>query len=279
LESDPVEELVLVPQDRFSAQYPNPTPQMLAMIERLREREREKAEQEMYEHQNRQNEQIERILNPQQHPPVELLDLDNIELDDLLPQSNPQTGGNTFKTDNMNNPPSSSSQIKNNDLNMRHTTGRPKGAKNKGVTIKERLIRAIQIASKLSLIKAYNYEGNILNKNGQYDPETNIYKLIELALQPTRRVKGIHDFIRLLKQANIDSNLIVNESIKNLLENFNKNNELTSSQFDPALIPLPQSPPPFSSSQRKRKNIQDLSEKIDKIPKNNPINWDQNGNE
>jgi len=104
--------------------------------------------------------------------------------------------------------------------------------------------RLILMISPLTEIKAFNKNFNIRGNNGEYIPNTNIAKLLGLTQHRVRSQKGVPEMLRLLYEAKIDPNLILNEAIKAKLIEMNSGRN----KFEPQSPPMPaseiQSPAP-----------------------------------
>src|SRR5260370_29058365 len=91
------------------------------------------------------------------------------------------------------------------------------------------VVRIIRMVLQLAQIKAFNENFNIRGDNGEYIPNTNLAKLLSLTQHRVRSQKGVPEMIKLLYEAKIDPNLILNEVIKaKLIEMNNGKNDGTN---------------------------------------------------
>ncbi|MDI9312368.1 MAG: hypothetical protein QM535_19315 [Limnohabitans sp.] len=79
----------------------------------------------------------------------------------------------------------------------------------------------IKIVYKLSKINAFNEQGKIRNKNGDFIENTDLSSLLTHILYPGRNVFGEEILVDLLNEANVDPLLIKNDYIKDKIKNNN----------------------------------------------------------
>jgi len=86
------------------------------------------------------------------------------------------------------------------------------------LTNTEKILRIIKIVLKLASVNGYDDEGRVKGANG-YISGSSLVVLLNYALSFGQPLIGELEFIRLLKEANVDPDLIVNENLKNKLLN------------------------------------------------------------
>lgn len=97
-----------------------------------------------------------------------------------------------------------------------------KGNKN----ISQKMMNQLKIILSLASIRGYDQSYRIRNSEGKFIKNSNIANLLEHAMKPQRRLVAENDFINLLREANIDPELILNDNIKvQLLSNEKMGNE------------------------------------------------------
>jgi hypothetical protein len=111
----------------------------------------------------------------------------------------------------------------------RTTRGKQEGGKRNVNPPRKRLVKIIL---KLAKIKAYDEAGRILGSNGQYMDNTDIDILLAYAMTPGRILSGEMDFVRLLREANVEPELIINDNLRSKLSNFNMQSTQTPDDDD-----------------------------------------------
>src|SRR6266700_2337321 len=78
----------------------------------------------------------------------------------------------------------------------------------------DKIHKFLYIVLKVALRNGYNNDFSLNDINGRPIYDTNIAELLNEALSPQKILLGENDFVRLLYEAEVDSNWIVNENIK-----------------------------------------------------------------
>ena len=90
-------------------------------------------------------------------------------------------------------------------------------------SIKEKIYgkthKIIELIYQLALIKGFDNQGRIIDKNGNVISNTSLTNLITHAMSAGKVLHGENDFIDLLKRANVNPDLILNENVKSKLHN------------------------------------------------------------
>ena len=81
-------------------------------------------------------------------------------------------------------------------------------------TFFDKLNKIMKIFLKLASIKGYDIIGRVRDSNGHYIPESNIINLINHAMTHGKLLLAQNEFIKLLHEANVEPDLIINENIK-----------------------------------------------------------------
>lgn len=87
----------------------------------------------------------------------------------------------------------------------------------------DRQRRLLQIMMKLAAVSGYNEDGNLKNKDGTYNKETDIISLLMYALAREKAMRGIDQFVDLLLEARVPPMLITNENLKQKMLRNNRN--------------------------------------------------------
>lgn len=159
-------------------------------------------------------------------------------------------------------------------LNIKNQREKVKRQKNP-----DRVVSLLKIALHLNKSRNFNNSGNLLDESGGVIPKTNIYQLIKTAATPGRLLTGQHEFIRILHNNGVPPELILNETIRNMLINFKETvDKGLSAKPNTSLSTLDNEPK--SGKKRKRISLRenkdqdsDYDNHIVKIPR-----WDKNGN-
>jgi len=77
----------------------------------------------------------------------------------------------------------------------------------------------IRTVLKLALINGYDSEGRIRGTNGEFIPNSNLLDLLNFAMTRGKNLKGTDEFVKLLLEAGIEPDWIINENIRSLLLN------------------------------------------------------------
>ncbi|MDI9312885.1 MAG: hypothetical protein QM535_21930 [Limnohabitans sp.] len=130
-------------------------------------------------------------------------------------------------------------------------------------SIKERqhikMINLLRIMSRLANIHGYDENGKILDRSGKYMDQTDIAVLLLNAMSPGKLIIGEDEFIYLLKKANVNPDLILNENVRYKLLNERRiQNEIINED----LIPETQI---FASRKEPLMDIENNKEKTDNI--------------
>lgn len=114
--------------------------------------------------------------------------------------------------------------------NRQRGSGYDSEPNNRRIRINDKLSRMLHISIKLALINGFDDDGNLIDLSEKKVTDSDVKELILAALTPTKNLYGQDVFIKLLKKANVDPSLIVNEYMrKTLLSN---NNHVQSSNID-----------------------------------------------
>ena len=90
----------------------------------------------------------------------------------------------------------------------------------------DKLSRIMKIFLKLANIKGYDLIGRVRNQNGDFVNDSDIISLINHSLTHGKLLYGQNEFIKLLFEAKIEPELIINENIKSkLLDLYTDKNE------------------------------------------------------
>jgi hypothetical protein len=122
-----------------------------------------------------------------------------------------------------------------NESELTHSLSSTKITKNKGRKINyfvDKLGRIMKIFLKLANIKAYDVIGRVRDQKGNYISDSDIISLINHAMTHGKLLLAQNEFIRLLHEAQVEPDLIINENIKAKLSNLysNKSNFSTESE-------------------------------------------------
>ena len=114
-------------------------------------------------------------------------------------------------------PPSNSSNVVKNNVNMAQST------KSNYHDYLSRITRLLKIALRLAKINIIDEDLNVRQSDGSYNGNSNIFKLLYSTQRKCHNIPGNDELISLLKEAKIPRELIVNESI---LQKMSKNMNL-----------------------------------------------------
>jgi len=92
--------------------------------------------------------------------------------------------------------------------------------------LKFNLENLLKVLIKLSMIDAYDLDMRIKNEIGQSIPNTNILNLLNDIYTDCEPSVGIEEFVKLLHKANIEPELVYNESIKSKLNRMSNESQL-----------------------------------------------------
>ena len=82
-----------------------------------------------------------------------------------------------------------------------------------------KMFNLLRVMAKLANINGYDEEGRIKDNTGHVVEKSDIAILLLNAMSPGKLVIGENDFIYLLKKANVNPDLILNENVKFKLQN------------------------------------------------------------
>lgn len=105
----------------------------------------------------------------------------------------------------------------------------------------------IKIFLRLAQIGGYNENGNIKISNDKFLPNTDVGALVEYAMTRGVASAGLQQFVKLLQEAGITEEMVVNDNVKFMLQQKKKSNE--PAKFKPYVI-----------SKRKKPRLLDVSE-------------------
>lgn len=130
-----------------------------------------------------------------------------------LPANMEENQGNFIQTENseMNLNNSSENKLKTRTRNRRDSPI-------------EKLNNIMKILLKLAKINAYDITGRVRDKNGVFLNDSDLISLINHAMTHGKLLLGQSEFIRLLHEANVEPNLIINENIRAKLLNIYSGN-------------------------------------------------------
>lgn len=83
-----------------------------------------------------------------------------------------------------------------------------------------KIYKLLNIVLKIALKGGYNEDFRINDSEGNPIVNTNIAKLIQAAVSPDKLIVGEKDFVRLLYEANVDPNWIVNQRLRHMLSKY-----------------------------------------------------------
>ncbi|KAI1291115.1 hypothetical protein HDE_07692 [Halotydeus destructor] len=113
--------------------------------------------------------------------------------------------------------------------------------KRKGNLIRERALerqrRMLKIIMKLAAVKGYNDLDHIRLEDGSYMRGSDLVPLLMHALSPGRIVVGLSEFVQLLHYANVEPELIVNETVRSMLEKLSGTRPRGPLSSPPRLVP------------------------------------------
>lgn len=93
----------------------------------------------------------------------------------------------------------------------------PKGNRIKQYAL-DRQRKFLSIILKIASINGYDAEGRIKLRDGRYMERSDILNLLTHALSPGRSVSGLQEFVELLREANVPSEMIINENVRAMME-------------------------------------------------------------
>jgi len=111
----------------------------------------------------------------------------------------------------------------------------------------DRQTRIIKIALKLAQINGFNDDLNVKREDGTFNTNSNIAKLLSLTQIRVKNVEGMPELIRLLHQAKIDPNYIVNEMVRSRLLELRNTGIVEAEPRRPHTPPPPPPPSPNRS--------------------------------
>ena len=82
----------------------------------------------------------------------------------------------------------------------------------------ERQGQLIKLVLRLASIAGYNEDGRMRLKDGSFSDNLNLVPFLSLAMRKGRNVKGLEDFVFLLREAKVTPDMVVNEYLKQMLE-------------------------------------------------------------
>lgn len=82
----------------------------------------------------------------------------------------------------------------------------------------DRQRKLLMLILRLATVRGYNDLGNIKLKDGSYMPRTDICPLLCYAVSRERAILGIDEFVQLLREAGVTSDMVTNEALKNKLQ-------------------------------------------------------------
>ena len=88
----------------------------------------------------------------------------------------------------------------------------------------EKIQRLLKIALKIASLDAYDEDFKIKDSNGNPIEDSDIVALLNNAISNQKLLVGENDFIRLLFEAKVDPNWIVNENMRSKLLNYRPSN-------------------------------------------------------
>ena len=123
----------------------------------------------------------------------------------------------------------------------------------------DKLSKVVTIALKLAKINAFDHDGRIRDRDGKLIANSDMSILLQHAMKNGKVLIGEDEFIHLLYQAQVPSELIFNNNIKSKLESLIKTQqirrEIQPVVYDrvqePVEEPVREAPPPRRSVKRK----------------------------
>lgn len=122
-----------------------------------------------------------------------------------------------------------SNNATNDEFSLETSLPKSKSAQKRVYNFVDKLNRIMKIFLKLASIKGYDIIGRVRDLSGNYLPDSNIINLINHSMTHGKLLLGQNEFISLLREANVEPDLIVNENIRVKLLNLYSSNE--SSEF------------------------------------------------
>jgi len=134
----------------------------------------------------------------------------------------------------------------------------------------DKVFKIVSIALKLAKINAFDQDGRIRNDEGEIVPNSNMAILLQHAMKNGRVLVGEEEFIKLLQEANVTSDLILNDNIRNKLNQLSMSVRVRQRR-EPTVYERLESPPETNTEppKRKRKIIEEEEDLPTKIAK-----WD-----
>lgn len=83
----------------------------------------------------------------------------------------------------------------------------------------ERQRKLLKIILRLATVNGYDNQERIKLKNGSYLEQSDVVSLLLYTLSPGKKVVGLEDFVDLLREAGVTSDMVINENVKAMLEN------------------------------------------------------------
>jgi hypothetical protein len=99
------------------------------------------------------------------------------------------------------------------------------------------MMNLLPIMSRLASINGYDDEGRIKDGNGDFMNKTDIAVLLLNAMSPGKIIIGEQEFITLLKTANVNPDLILNENVRSKLLNSSQTKAKSEAYVEPKRTP------------------------------------------
>lgn len=83
----------------------------------------------------------------------------------------------------------------------------------------DRQRKLLKIILRLASVNGYDSQERIKLRNGTYLDQSDVVSLLLYTLSPGKKVVGLEEFVELLKEAGVTSEMVINENVKAMLEN------------------------------------------------------------
>lgn len=88
----------------------------------------------------------------------------------------------------------------------------------------DRQRKLLKIILKLASVNGYDNNERIKLRDGSYLDQSDVVSLLLYTLSPGRKVHGLEQFVDLLKEAGVTSDMVINENVKSMLSRKMSNN-------------------------------------------------------
>lgn len=91
----------------------------------------------------------------------------------------------------------------------------------------DRQRKLLKIILRLATINGYDNQERIKLRNGSYLDKSDVVSLLLYTLSPGKKVVGLEEFVELLREAGVTSDMVINENVKAMLQSNRKTNRST----------------------------------------------------